>query len=489
MRIPFFNKASKVDDMAGHVAGERIRAGFDAASRNPQEERYWANADGMSADAVASPDVRRLLRNRARYEVANNCYAAGMKSTTVKHTIGTGARLQINTGDTAMDRRLEAEWIEWADEISLADKLSTFRGARFESGECFGILTKNHKLKSRNKTDIVMIEADQIASPLLASLEQDTVDGIEYDQFGNPSIYHVLDHHPGSNAPMAGAKSRPVRAASVIHYFKADRPGQSRGIPDITPALPSLGQLRRYTKATLSAAELVASLSMFMSTQSPPGGEAEGVKEFSLVDIEPGVLLTLPAGWEAGQIKAEQPVTAYAEFKHEILNEAARCVDMPFNLAAGNSSTYNYASGRLDHQSWFQAIKGEREFIERVILNKIFEAWLAEEILIERVRPILSPALRLVGAKMPKPSWHWDGFEHVDPLKEANAQATRLGALTASLQSEYAKQGKDWQTELEQIAKEKKLMAQLGLTLVAPSPQVDEPEDKPEPKEGAANAA
>jgi hypothetical protein len=29
----------------------------------------------------------------------------------------------------------------------------------------------------------------------------------------------------------------------------------------------------------------------------------------------------------------------------------------PFNVAAGNSSGYNYASGRLDHQTYFKAIR------------------------------------------------------------------------------------------------------------------------------------
>ena len=35
-------------------------------------------------------------------------------------------------------------------------------------------------------------------------------------------------------------------------------------------------------------------------------------------------------------------------FKHEILNEIARCVNMCYNVAVGNSSGYNYGSGRLD---------------------------------------------------------------------------------------------------------------------------------------------
>lgn len=68
--------------------------------------------------------------------------------------------------------------------------------------------------------------------------------------------------------------------------------------------------------------------------------------------------------------------------------------------------------------------------------------------------------------------WFWDRQEHVDPLKEANAQRVRLESRTTSLASEYARQGKDWETELRQIAKEQKLMDELGIagatTVVSP---------------------
>ena len=41
--------------------------------------------------------------------------------------------------------------------------------------------------------------------------------------------------------------------------------------------------------------------------------------------------------------------------------------------------------------------------------------------------------------------WFWNGHEHVDPAKEANAQATRLKNHTTTLAVEYARQGRDWE--------------------------------------------
>jgi len=71
-------------------AGVLIRARFDSAQTNADNRRHWANADGLSANAAANPEVRRILRNRARYEVANNSYARGIVLTLANDVIGTG---------------------------------------------------------------------------------------------------------------------------------------------------------------------------------------------------------------------------------------------------------------------------------------------------------------------------------------------------------------------------------------------------------------
>jgi capsid protein len=87
--------------------------------------------------------------------------------------------------------------------------------------------------------------------------------------------------------------------------------------------------------------------------------------------------------------------------------------------------------------------------------------------------------------KMPH-QWFFDGTEHVDPAKEANAQATRLNSNTTTLAIEYARQGRDWEVELRQRAKERALMTELGLmATAAPQPTEDEDEevdtDAPDP--------
>ena len=73
----------------------RVRGRYDAAATTEENRRHWANADLLSVNAANNPQVRRTLRARARYEVANNSYARGIVLTLANDCVGTGPRLQM----------------------------------------------------------------------------------------------------------------------------------------------------------------------------------------------------------------------------------------------------------------------------------------------------------------------------------------------------------------------------------------------------------
>jgi len=202
------------------------------------------------------------------------------------------------------------------------------------------------------------------------------------------------------------------------------------------------------------------------------------------IELERNMLLTMPGGWKMSQLEAQQPSGTYGEFKREILNEIARCLNMPYNVAAANSSGYNYASGRLDHQTYFKSIRVEQADLESAVLDRILAAWFDEAALIPGLIPDgLGPI-----ADFPR-QYFWDGHEHVDPAKEANAQSTRLASHTTTLADEYARRGQDWETQLRQRGKEKQLMDKLGLTQAeSVSPKTEEADAEDADAE-TANAA
>ena len=450
---------------AGLRSARFVRAKYDSALTSDNNRRHWAHADGLSANAANSPEVRRILRNRARYEVANNSYARGIVLTLANDVIGTGPRLQMLTEDPEANRRIEQAFHHWAKSICLAEKLRTLRMAQIQDGEAFAILISNPRLPTQIQLDLRLIEAEQVTTPDRQWNDSRATDGIVFDSAGNPIEYHVLKQHPGDGKSLNREADR-IPAESVLHLYRTDRPGQQRGIPEITPALPLFAMLRDYSLATLDAAKAAAYYSGIIYTDSPPSGESDAVEPLDPIELDRNTLLTMPGGWKMSQLHAEQPTGTYAEFKHEVLNEIARCLNMPFNVAAGNSSSYNYASGRLDHQTYFKSLRIDQSRIEILILDHILSTWFDEAVLIGGLLPVGQGLI----AHWPH-QWFWDGHEHVDPAKEANAQATRLASLTTTLADEYARRGQDWETQLRQRAKELALMQQLGLSITQSSPQ------------------
>lgn len=174
---------------AGFRSANVVRAKYDSAMTSDHNRRHWAHADGLSANAANGPEVRRILRNRARYEVANNSYARGIVLTLANDVVGTGPRLQMLTEDPEANRRIEQAFHLWAKHVRLAEKLRTLRMAQIQDGEAFAILISNPQLPTEIQLDLRLIEADQVATPDLQWSDSRATDGIVFDDTGKrPSL-------------------------------------------------------------------------------------------------------------------------------------------------------------------------------------------------------------------------------------------------------------------------------------------------------------
>ena len=457
---------------------QRVSARFDAAQTTKDNIRHWSMADYCSADQEARPEIRRILRQRSRYEIANNSYAKGLVQMLANDTIGTGPRIQLLTEDEAYNEEIEAEFMQWSEAVKLPQKLRMMRIARCQDGEAFGVLATNPKVRHCVKMDLILVEADRVSGELRLIEDDNSVDGITYDQWGNPVNYRVLKYHPGDLRFTTAEEALYIPAEYMLHIFRPDRPELHRGIPELSAALPLFAQLRRYNLAVLSAAEAAADFAAILYTDAPPDGEAANVPPMDALELERNMMLTVPAGWKMAQLDAKQPTANHGEFVKIILSEIARCAVSTYGSVSGDFSGHNYASGRLDNQLYHKNILVDRSFWEAEVLNHIFYMWYREYSLLRR---------NFRELQTPRHAWFWDGFVHVDPTKEATAQEIRLANSTTTLAAECARDGRDYMTVLRQRAKEIKLMKELGIPINSVSagsqnPQT-EPDDGSEPRE------
>jgi lambda family phage portal protein len=480
---------------------------FDAARRTKDNKNHWQHADGASANTANDAETRRVLRNRARYEDANNGYAAGLTGDRANETIGTGPRLQLCFPDTYTDpdfqrtqavaepeelaRAVELRWKEWAKSVRLLDKLLVMDESETREGEVFGFKFVNPALPAdAPQLDLRLYEADQVDTPDLDATDPNAVSGIRFDQFGNPTEYHVLRRHPGetltwgSFGGMGLAEYDRIPARQIIHWFKPRRAGQARGIPAFTSSLPLYAILRRYTLASLlnaeSQARVVGVITNENSLPDADGNDADDETGGEEIEVKGVSLMTLDAGQKANVFGVSHPAPAYGEFKGEILTESGRAINAPRNVSRGSSADYNYSSGRLDQQQWQRAIRIRRERFEQHVLDNLFAEWLRLALLIPGYLPEGLPPVATW-----KKTWRWDGFVSIDPVKDANAASQRMENGTSTLERECGELGEDWEEvqdqRLREEAREMKRRAKLGLPPKQPKPGMGQPYPAPVP--------
>ncbi|MCF1193541.1 phage portal protein, partial [Mangrovimonas sp. AS39] len=86
-----------------------------------------------------------------------------------------------------------------------------------------------------------------------------------------------------------------------IHLFLQLRPGQTRGVPPLSPVMLTLKLVDEFTIATLMQARIAASAGGFFETDptayTPQENAPDGTPGRALeLDLEPGVTRQLPPG-------------------------------------------------------------------------------------------------------------------------------------------------------------------------------------------------
>lgn len=480
-------KAARVaqrEALFAHGFAKRLQAQYEAAMTTEENENHWAYARGLSADAAGDPGVRKTIRDRARYEDANNSLCSGMVDTFVDSVYGTGPTLSVETGIDKADASIESRFYEWCDERNVFEKFRLAYRDDSVAGEGLLLKVADDEDREGPAFDLVNFECDRVCDPYGDQSDPYQRDGVRLSRSLNPQSYYILDQHPGDNSGYALTEDGQWYPADrVIHLSRKRRPEQIRGVSPLTPALYVFATFRRFLFATVAAAETAASNAAVVKTTSSeiiqdaiaqsPGGvnPVSSVLPLDVVEMPKRNLLTLPAGWDIGQMVAQHPNATIEMFHRIAVMEVGRGYGMPYNVAAADSSDHNYASGRLDWQAWGMVVDRERTLrLDRAWKFGIVRDWYRQAQLIPGY---LHPACREIPFSDLNLEFLWASLGHADPKKEAEAIQLRLDAHVSTVKRECALLGLDYRAVLRQQQKESKVIATL-----APKPE-EQPAAKP----------
>lgn len=454
---------------------------------------YWMPGGG-SADADLLGELPDL-REKSRDLVRKDPHAAGLADSIGYNVVGTGIRPQARPDLDALGmteeqgkqftKAAEGVWRRWSTMADYQEKIDfdeielLVMRQILENGEVLIIPRFEESVVRPYLLSLEVIEADRLGTPPNKKMDGAIRDGVEYNEKGQVTAYHIKKTHPGDAGLNRTAYDdyvripawNPLGHRNVMHLFPCRRPGQSRGVPFFAPALDLFKNLADYIDGELVSMKVASYFAAFVTTENPydqatgrySRTEGTGATYKQVESLEQGAIEYLAPGQTIKFPEHNRPGLNFDAFVERILRGIGASLGLPYEMLTKDFSKTNYSSARaalieaVKFFGYWQSWLGKR-LCQPTWEMLLQEAWLRDEL----------PAPDFLANKQEfcRARWIAPGRPWVDPLKEA--QASREGMLinVTTLADECASQGADWEEVLEQRARENAKIKELGLTPV-----------------------
>lgn len=463
--------------------------------------------------------------------IQNSGFIAGIIEASTGAVVGAGLRLAAQpdsrllgwTEDHASEwaKDVEAKFAAWGSDPVQCDgrgrlTFGQMQQIAYVSYLTFGEILSLNPIIARSPnavTKVMLIPPTRLMQKTDASRR--IIDGVEVDGAGMPIAYHFRLTKDGFTTEMRiGARDRAGRS-NVTHLIT---PGLDtvRGVSHIAPALKVLRQLDQYADATLTAALLQTIFAATIKTEATGAAAFEGfMTEAEQGNGQTPSTLDLAALAEAkdawydsskidlfthGRIahlfpndelqfhKAEHPGQQFDMVMAWLAREVARACGVTYETATGDYRNATYSSVRMATAEMWNITLMRRSHSANPFCQRTYETWLEDSIGIGLVKfPGGVEGFRANRAAAAAARWDGPAKPQADDLKTAKANEVNYKMGVTTLQAICAEMGLDWQTVIEQRAREREYALRLGL----PDPYValqalPEPTIEPDPAEGNA---
>lgn len=481
-------------------------------ARTGRELGLWTPAL-RSADADLLPDMKMLV-SRANDLSRNYSLASGAIQIQLDNIIGSGLRLSAKPDWRLLGK--DAEWAsEWSRDVeskfrNWADNPACFVDASrrltfgamlglayrqfLTSGEILATAEWIKKVNSKFSTAIQIIDPSRLSNPYDLMDSDKLRAGVEMNHYGAPVAYQIRNAMESDY--MYGAESykwkrvrkeTPWGRQQVIHIFEQERAGQSRGKSGLATVLAKSKMLERFQDASLESAIIN---SMYAATiesdfSFSQVAEALGSTDDALalsdkimankaefyddkLSLEGGARVThiLP-GENLKFTSSEHPGPNFADFERSTLRHLAAGLNVTYEQLARDYSQTNYSGARAGLMESWKFFMTKRHLIGGRFATDVYSLWLEEAIGNGSVEHPAGENIRHLGEEksaLARCKWIGPGKGNIDPLKESKADELEMDMGTLTLEDACAQRGKDWEENLEQIAREKQKREDLGLS-------------------------
>lgn len=450
-----------------HFARQRLERAYDAAS---PRDSWRPRRPGASANTDHRADARKL-RAKSRALEQNVSYIAAGFEALVSATIGTGIMPRFKGKNALVLTDLFAEFIKQCDADGNLDffgiQASAYHAAERDGGSLI-------RLRWRRPTDNLavplqyqVLEIDWLDSDLNQMIGANTiVNGIEYDPLGRRVNYWLFDQHPGDQAigRKSSARSSPVPAAQIVHYYNKKRPGQGDGVPRLSPVIARVRDLQLYEDAELARKNLETRLSVLVSgdpaQMANPAGYGDGSGDPAekarqtgdLGELSSGSIIGLPPGTTA-EVVAPTAAPGYVDYVKQQLHLIAAGFRVPYEMMTGDMKEVNFSSARVRRLDFRREVETNQWLhIIPVMIEPLLRAF------IEAAR--FAGKIRNTEATLSYSTPRWP---HVNPQQDIKAEIDEISAGLCSISEKIRQRGEDPDEVFGELASDIKKLDKLGV--------------------------
>jgi len=434
------------------------------------------------------------LRAWARALVRDNAYAWNVVDTIVSNVVGDGITAQsvyeTDEGEDVEDvndyrDKIFTEWCEVADingELTFAEIQILALREMAEAGEVLirKISTPNKTYKGITRPvpfALELIEADRL------SLERDTfttrvnkengnrvIRGVELDDKGKPVAYWIYPEHPNSPYTVHNQIPERINASEIIHLYRKDRVGQTRGVSWFAPVMSWMRDLGIYVDNEIQASAVASCFGVAIKTDTPlgslmaPNGEDNTDHTGnSLEYLEPAMVVRLKPGESVESINPGRPNSASEPWINLMLRGICAGTGTNYEAIAKDFSKTSYSSSRSSKLEDRSRYKRTQNYIVHHLCLPVWDEFCNAAARAGLDMFPTSTELLEDRRKVAPVEWQLPEQEWVDPMSEQQAAESSLKSFTNTAQNVLGSRGLSYRSVYYQAAKERKLRLKLGL--------------------------
>jgi len=421
-------------------AREVLARAYEGAS---QRDGWRPRRSGASANADHQADAASL-RTRSRALVQNVPYVRRGLDSLVANVIGTGITPRSLAPEADAIDRLWSEWAQVADADGRFD-IYGLQAAAYRAMEQDGEVLI--RLRSRRAEDglpvplqLQLLEIDWLDSSKTGTAANGNtiVGGIEYDALGKTVAYWLWDQHPGDvTIPRRGrSASYPVPAASIIHLFKPERPGQGRGFPRLAPVIARVRDLQLYEDAELQRKNLETRLAVLASgdpssmslTESQEQDKVRASGELGA--LASGSITQVPTGMNLTVIEPKA-APGYVDYLRFNLHLIAAGMGVTYEMLTGDVKEVNFSSARVALLEFRRGAEQDQWLV--VIPRLCVPIWKA---FVDAA--VLGGAIRRPDYRV---DWSTPKWDYVNPEQDVKADLAEISGGLSSISEKLRRRG------------------------------------------------